>query len=215
MNQPQEQPQNYEIQPFFSTWLHPKKTAQYLIDHKKWTYTLIFVLLGGIASCITGLEASDFYPTYSTWLLLLACIIAGPFIGIVSVTISTFFTWLVGKIFGGKGSFEDIFKVTSLSSVPTIWIVPFMLLWMANSPQTYFDTGLKTSSVTIILAIVFWLVSIVSGIWSFVINVAGVAIAHRFSNWKAFFTLVIPGIVFLVIIIGLVVLLIISLGENF
>ncbi|MFJ8262582.1 Yip1 family protein [Rummeliibacillus sp. NPDC094406] len=215
MNQPQEQPQNYKIQPFFSTWLHPKKTAQYLIDHKKWTYSLIFVLLGGIASGITGLAASDFYPTYSTWILLLTCILVGPFIGIFSVTISTFFTWLVGKIFRGKGSFEDVFKVTSLSYVPSIAMAPFLLLWMANSPLTYFDTGIEFSAVTIISAIVFMLISIVAGVWSFVISVAGVAIAHRFSNWKAFFTLVIPGIIFGAIIIGIVVLLIISLGGTY
>ncbi|WP_102692446.1 Yip1 family protein [Rummeliibacillus pycnus] len=206
MNQPQKQPQNYEIQPFFSTWLHPKKTAQYLIDHKKWTYALIFVLLGGMASGITGLEDTTYYPTYSTWILLLGCIVAGPFIGIVSVSISTFFTWLIGKIFGGKGSFEDIFKVTSLTAIPTIGISPFLLVWMANFPLTYFDTGQETNLVTIMSAIVFWLVTLVTGIWAFVINVAGVAIAHRFSNWKAFFTIIIPGIILLLVVIGLVLL---------
>lgn len=206
MNQPQKQPQNYEIQPFFSTWLHPKKTAQYLIDHKKWTYALIFVLLGGMASGITGLEDTTYYPTYSTWILLLGCIVAGPFIGIVSVSISTFFTWLIGKIFGGKGSFEDIFKVTSLTAIPTIGIAPFLLVWMANFPLTYFDTGQETNLVTIMSAIVFWLVTLVTGIWAFVINVAGVAIAHRFSNWKAFFTIMIPGIILLLVVIGLVLL---------
>lgn len=206
MNQPQKQPQNYEIQPFFSTWLHPKKTAQYLIDHKKWTYALIFVLLGGMASGITGLEDTTYYPTYSTWILLLGCIVAGPFIGIVSVSISTFFTWLIGKIFGGKGSFEDIFKVTSLTAIPTIGISPFLLVWMANFPLTYFDTGQETNLVTIMSAIVFWLVTLVTGIWAFVINVAGVAIAHRFSNWKAFFTIMIPGIILLLVVIGLVLL---------
>ena len=206
MNQPQKQPQNYEIQPFFSTWLHPKKTAQYLIDHKKWTYALIFVLLGGMASGITGLEDTTYYPTYSTWILLLGCIVAGPFIGIVSVSISTFFTWLIGKIFGGKGSFEDIFKVTSLTAIPTIGISPFLLVWMANFPLTYFDTGQETNLVTIMSAIVFWLVTLVTGIWAFVINVAGVAIAHRFSNWKAFFTIMIPGIILLLVVIGLVLI---------
>ena len=206
MNQPQVKPQNYQIQPFFSAWLHPKKTAQYLIDHKKWTYSLILVLLGGMASCITRLVDTKSYPTYSTWLLLLVCIIVGPFIGIASVTISTFFTWIIGKIFGGKGSFEDIFKVTSLTSVPTIAIAPFLIVWMANSPLTFFDTGLEPDFKTLISLIVFWLVTLVTGIWAFVINVVGVAVAHRFSNWKAFFTIIIPGILLMLVVIGLVIL---------
>ncbi len=214
MNQPQEQHQNYKIQPFFSTWLHPKKTAQYLIDHKKWTYSLIFVLLGGMATGIASLEDTDYYPTYPTWLLLVGCIIAGPFLGIVSVTISTFFSWVVGKIFKGKGSFSDLFKITSLTSIPTIAIAPIMLVWMGNSPLTYFDTGLKSSSsyIMIMAAVVYWLITITVGIWSFVINVAGVATAHRFSNWKAFFTIIIPGLVFGAMVLVFILLFVLSFG---
>ncbi|MGX9133899.1 Yip1 family protein [Rummeliibacillus sp. JY-2-4R] len=213
MNKPQIQRQNYEIQPFFTTWLHPKKTAQYLIDHKKWTYALIFVLLGGMATGITGLEDTDYYPAYPTWLLLVGCIIGGPFLGFISVTISTFFSWVVGKIFKGKGTFEDVFKVTSLTSIPTIAIAPILLVWMANSPLTYFDTGdLKSSYFTVIVGVVSWLITILIGIWAFVINVAGIAVAHRFSNWKAFFTIIIPGIIFIVIIIVFMLLLALTLG---
>lgn len=213
MNQPQERHQKEEIQPFFSVWLHPKKTAQYLIDHKKWTYALIFLVLGGIAEGITGLEDTKIYPTYPTWIMLVACILLGPFIAAISVSVSAFIIWLVGKMFGGKGKYEELFKVTTLTSIPIMSIAPFMLLWMANSPETYFNTDIETSSIVSILEFISALVYLVVGVWSFVINIAGVATAHQFSNWKAFFTIIIPAIIFVALIIGITVWILSKFGA--
>lgn len=208
MNPPQEKHTDYQIQPFFSIWFHPKKTAQFLIDQKNWTYTMGFALLGGIATGISELEDTKLYPSYQTWLLLLACIIAGPFIGAVSVSIGTAVTWLVGKIFGGKGSFEDILKVISVSSIPSIAITPFLIVWMANSPQTFFDTNYETSTIIINIAKdASLLIGTIVSVWSIVISIAGVAVAHRFSNWKAFFTIFIPSFLLLVVIAVLGVVL--------
>lgn len=201
MNLPQEKHTDYKIQPFFSIWLHPKKTVQFLIDQKNWTYTTGFMLLGGIATGISELEDTKLYPSFPTWLLLMACILAGPFIGAASVAIGTTVTWLVGKIFGGKGSFEDILKVISVSTIPSIAITPFLIVWMANSPQTFFDTNYETSTIILNIATVAsLLISTIVSVWSIVISIAGVAVAHRFSNWKAFFTIFIPSFLLLVVI---------------
>lgn len=210
MNQPQEKRTDYKIQPFFSIWLHPKKTAQFILEHKNWTYTIGFILLGGIAKGISELEDTKLYPSFQTWLLLLACIITGPFIGAVSVAIGTAVTWIVGKIFGGKGSFEDIWKVTSVSSIPSIAITPFLIVWMANSPQTFFDTNYESSTIILnIAAFASLLISTIVSVWSLVINIAGIAVAHRFSNWKAFFTIFIPTFL-LIVVIGILGLLLYS-----
>lgn len=204
MNRPQDKQTEYKIQPFFSIWLHPKKTAQFILDHKNWTYSIGFILLGGIATGISELEDTNLYPSFQTWLLLMACIIAGPFIGAFSVAIGTAITWLVGKIFGGKGSFEDIWKVTSVSTIPTIAITPFLIIWMANSPQTFFDTNYESSTIILnIAAFASLLISTIVSVWSLVIYIAGIAVAHRFSSWKAFFTIFIPPFLLLVVIVVL------------
>lgn len=207
------QPDDYKIQPFFSIWLHPKKTASYVIEHKNWTYVILYVILGGMASTMIGLSGQELYPSFSIWLLLLGCILAGPFIGAVSVIISSCVIWLVGKLFKGKGSFEDIFKVISLSSIPNITLAPFMLVWMANAPQSFFnmnDEALTNGAA--IISIVLTLAVFIVTIWTFVIQVGSVATAHRFSNWRSFFTLVLPGIVIGLILIGIVLLLVITFG---
>lgn len=213
MNLLQDHHHEYEIQPFFSIWWHPKRTAQYLINQKKWTYTIFLILLGGIASSIMCLEDTKLYPSYATWLLLMACILSGPFIGIFTVLISTVVTWLVGKIFGGKGSFEDILRVKSALFIPTITITPFMIMWMANSPQTFFDTDYVTSNVMIGISTISFLIAIIISVWTFVINVAGVAVAHRFSNWKAFFTIFIPTFLLLIVCLTFGVLFFIAFST--
>ncbi|CAM5297345.1 YIP1 family protein OS=Lysinibacillus sphaericus OX=1421 GN=LS41612_14630 PE=4 SV=1 [Lysinibacillus sphaericus] len=61
---------------------------------------------------------------------------------------------------------------------------------------------------------IFWpsiLMTAVTSIWSMVITVGVVAEAHQFSNWKAFFTVLIPSIVGVVILFILLIIIFIGI----
>jgi len=61
---------------------------------------------------------------------------------------------------------------------------------------------------------IFWptiLVTIVVSIWSFVISVGVVAEAHQISNWMAFFTIFIPGIILFVVLFVLFFIILIGI----
>ncbi|MGE7930954.1 hypothetical protein [Viridibacillus arvi] len=81
MNELQETKQQEMLHPFFSIWLHPKKTARYILDHKGLGYAIIFILLGGMASVLFSAMDSESLDL-PTWAILLICLIGGPFIGL-------------------------------------------------------------------------------------------------------------------------------------
>ncbi|MFF3101466.1 Yip1 family protein [Viridibacillus arvi] len=206
MNELQETKQQEMLHPFFSIWLQPKKTARYILDHKGLGYAIIFILLGGMAGVLfSAMDAESL--DIPTWGILLICLIGGPFIGLFSSAIGAAVFLLIGKLFKGKATYKEMFKVMGLSSIPHIWLAPILLLWMAFSPETFFRMDSDYLEVkNLLVTLISSLVSFCVTIWAFVINVGVIAETHRFSNWRAFFTIFIPGFVIFVILLIIVII---------
>lgn len=192
-----ETPQAAKVNPFTAVWLHPKRTARYMIDAKSIGYAIFILSIGYIGSLLSGVMGTGL----SVWGILLLCLVLAPIVGLIGTSISALITLLVGKLFKGAGTFSELFKALSLTAIPFIVLIPFYLIWLFISPETLLVIDYAGP-----LPLIFWVANfatIVICIWSFVICIAAVAEAHQISNWKAFFTLFIPGV-----IIGLVFLVI-------
>ncbi|MFJ5764026.1 YIP1 family protein [Lysinibacillus sp. NPDC093210] len=198
-----------KVNPFLSTWMHPKQTARYMIDAKSIGYAILVMSIGYIGSLLSGLIDSNFLLDVSPWIIVLFCVILAPIAAIIGTAFSTLIFWLVGKLFKGTATYSDMFKALSLTAVPFIVVVPFYLIWLFTSPESLMDTNFIGSAPWI-----FWptmLLTAVVGVWSFVTTVAVVAEAHQISNWKAFFTIFIPSIIGGIIVFVLIVVLFIGL----
>ncbi|MGE7930955.1 YIP1 family protein [Viridibacillus arvi] len=126
---------------------------------------------------------------------------------IVSSAIGAGVFLLIGKLFKGKATYKEMFKVMGLPSIPHIWLAPILLLWMAFSPETFFRLDSDYLEVkNLLITLISGLVSFCVTIWSFVINVGVIAETHRFSNWRAFFTIFIPGFVVFVVLLIIVII---------
>lgn len=175
-----------------------------MVDAKSIGYAIFVLSIGYIGSLLAGMTAN----TLPIWGIILLCLILAPIIGIISNAISSAIFLLVGKIFKGEGTFSELFKALSLNAIPFIVLIPFYLILLIVSPEVLmidFEGSLPWT---------FWatnFVMIVVSIWSFVITIACIAEVHRFSNWKGFFTLIIPSIVIGIIVFGIIALIIVSL----
>lgn len=198
------------VNPFVSVWLHPKQTARFMINEKSIGFAILVLSIGYIGSIMSGLIDSEFLSNLSPWLLALLCVILAPIAGIIGTAISALISWLFGKLFKGTGTYSDLFKGLSLTAIPFIVLIPLYIIWLITSPESLLDPNFLGS-----LPWIFWptmLATMVVSIWSFVISVGVVAEAHQISNWMAFFTLFIPGIIlfivffvlFFIILIGVI-----------
>lgn len=190
------------MNPFLSVWLHPKQTARYIIEHKTIVYALVILVLGYIGSGFSAFMDTELYPDLSyIWIFLIAIIFA-PIFGTIIMFIMSGIVFLVGKLLKGTGSFSDVFKASSLSCIPTIFLGPLYLLWMFVSPKSFFYPD-ESSTFALIISICI----VIIGIWSSIILIAAVAEAHQFSIIRSIITLIIPALLLFISIVGLLVVI--------
>lgn len=190
------------LNPFLSVWLHPKQTARYVIEQKSLFYVIMLIIFGYIAGAFSGFLDTALYPDFSyIWIFLIA-IILSPILGIIVMFITTGIVFLVGKLLKGTGSFWDVFKASSLSSIPSIFTGPVYILWMFASPESFFFVN-ELSAIAVIGTILIITISI----WSIVILVAAIAEAHQFSIIRSIITLIILTILLFIFIFGLIAII--------
>ena len=198
-----------KVNPFLSTWMHPKQTARYMINAKSIGYAIFVMFIGYIGSLLTGLIDSNFLLDVSPWIIMLICVILAPIAAIVGTAFSSLIFWLFGKLFKGTATYSQMFKAFSLTAVPFIAVIPFYVIWLFTSPESLMDTNFIGSAPWI-----FWptlIVTAVTTIWSFVTSVAVVAEAHQISNWKAFFTIFIPSVIIGIVVFVLIIIVVIGI----
>ena len=186
------------MNPFLTVWLHPKQTARDVIDNKPLGFVFLLIAIGSFAAFGSGFFNTGINDTLSVAVLVLLSLFIGPLFGIILTFIYAGVLYLFGKVFGGTGSYWDVFKAGSLTYIPSLATGILYYIWMFLSPDTYFGVY-ETSAFSFIVPIF----SFVFGIWGFVINVAALAEAHRFSVWRSFFTLLIPIILVTIALIAI------------
>lgn len=206
---------NEKLNPFLSVWLHPKKTARYVIENKGFPFALLMVAVSYIGVFCSSLIDTELYPLLPLWGILLLLLILSPIFGIISNAIYALIVWPMGKLFNGVGTYQDLFKGLSLIAIPYIVLIPFYIIWMFTDPYSLFYSDMEGS---LVLPIITLLITVVVTIWCMVISVGVVAEAHKIANWQAFLTIVIPTIIFTILIIIAIIVLalvIVALGAIF
>lgn len=207
--------QNEKLNPLLSVWLHPKKTTQYVIEQKDLPYCLFIIAISFIGVLSSSLIDTELYPLFSTWTIVMLLLILSPIIGMTSNAIYALFIWAVGKIFNGSGTYKNTFKGLSLTAIPSIILIPFYIAWLITDPYSLFHADAEGSFALPFISLI---LTIVTGIWSFVITIATISQLHNVSNWKAFFIILITAVIFtilLTIFIVIVALVIIGAGVFF
>lgn len=181
-----------------------------MIDHKSMGYAMMIIVICSIIALPVNLmdQGADV-----SVVAMIAAAIFTPLLSIGGTFFSTLIAWGVGKIFKGVATYTEMFRALSVTYIPSALLGPLYLIWYVVSPES-----LVTPDFTGPIPAIFWitiLLTIAIGIWSFVLSVAAVAEAHQFSNWKAFFTLIIPTIIIFIIVFALLSVLIFALlGLN-
>lgn len=186
-----------------SVWLSPKKTVRHMIEHRLLRLAIGLVLVAGFFATFMptvdpgayGLEIDEALATepLSFVGLLVSGLLSSVF-ALIMMFISAGFIFLFGKLFKGQGTYWDVFQATALATIPTIVIGIIGFVWAALNINT-FNNGDALSPMMITYSVV----SLVLGVWSIVISIATLAEANRYSNWRAFFTLLMPTLIIILL----------------
>jgi hypothetical protein len=184
--------------PWISIWLRPRQAvSEFVTKGSEWKFHLLAVL-SGISTVLDNLSNQSKGDVIGIYLIFIVALVAGTFVGVVSLHIWTISLFLTGRIFKGKATLRELRASMSLSCIPTIWL---LLLWI---PLVYFygNESFQSNTPNITASpIPFFAINILNmviGIWGFVILCKCISQVQHFSAWHSLICLLILGIIFIV-----------------
>ncbi|RAZ66991.1 Yip1 family protein [Planococcus maitriensis] len=200
------------LNPFTDIWLRTRETVRFVIERKSFKFIILLIVLTGFASGLIGMmnERSSDMPA---WAAILQALVTGPIGSAFGYFLGAAILVLVGRLFKGTASYQEMFKALATARIPQIWLLPLLIIWVLASPETFLAdrTDVEGNPIVVVMSIVMAVVSI----WTFIIVCKAVGEAHRVSSWKGFFIVVLPGIIITFIVLLIVFVLFASFFSEF
>ena len=138
MTQQLDQQMSDDREPIFSIAVKPRETIRYVLQHKGLRYFLFIGALGAFSSNLASFISTKYDPRYSLGEIVYASFVSGLLLFVITTVLISLLLQTIGKAFGGKSKFKELFRAMCMTTVPYIWILPGLLFWMQLSPQSYF-----------------------------------------------------------------------------
>lgn len=192
------------LNPFTDIWLRTRETVRFVIEQKSFKFIILLIVLTGFASGLIGMMNERSFEM-APWAAILQALVTGPIGSAFGYFLGAAVLVLVGRLFKGTATYQDMFKALATAQIPQIWLLPLLIIWLLASPDTFLAdrTDVEGSPIVAIMSIVMAVVSI----WTFIIVCKAVGEAHQVSSWKGFFIVVLPGILITIIVLILVFVL--------
>jgi hypothetical protein len=137
------------------------------------------------------------------WAVLIGSLVVCPFLGMIGISICTWFLHVTGRLIGGKGDFQGVRAAVAWSNVPNVVTV---LMWAvllgifgAQIFNKNFSEGHFIGYQAGVLFLVMLIETIVS-VWGFIILLNALAEVQKFSIWRALANVIIPFVAVVAII---------------
>ena len=201
------------MNPILSIWTQPKKTVQYMIDNKGLGFGVVIMLLAALSSSIMSFSDTGFLEGFSLPEILTIAILSALIISIPAWFITAaLYTW-IGKLLGGTGNIRNMCLVVAAGAIPSIWLMPLGIIAVAMYGELLFaappgDFVFTNMSIGFYFLYNFLLFAI--GIYGLVILSKGIGLAHNFSSWRGFGTVMI--FIGILIIIAILFIMLIFAG---
>lgn len=200
MNLSKETPES-NLNPFTAIWTKPRQTVRQVIEEQNSRFIFLLVVLAGYTGILTSALDTDANETFGIPGLLIGGLILSPLLGAIGVAIGSLVSLLVGKLFKGIATFDEMFRAQLAGQIPQMWLIPVLVLWILLSPSSYFKSFEETYSgvdltLSLILAVIFFVISM----WTLFVQSKAIGEAHGLSAWKGLAIILIPLLLLVVVV---------------
>lgn len=192
MNLSKEAPET-RLNPFTSIWTKPRQTVRQVIEEQNSRFIFLLVVLSGYTAVLTTALDTEANETFGIPGLLIGGLIISPLIAPIGLAIGSLISLLVGKIFKGTATFDEMFRAQLAGQIPQMWLIPVLLIWIFFLPSSYFKNFEESySGVDLTLNIVLSVILFAISMCSLFYQSKAIGEAHGLSAWKGFFIILIP-----------------------
>jgi hypothetical protein len=193
------------LNPWFSMWTRPRATIAQIVERDPTHMVLVLAAIAGFGEALDRASMRSAGDTLGLPTIFVAAAIAGPVGGFVTLYLGSLLLRWTGSWIGGNASGVQIRAAMAWSGVPLIWA---LLLWvpeLAIFGTELFTTATPRMDESIALALSFFAIELVIGVWAFVVFLKSLGQVQGFSAWKALANGVLALLVFVVPILLIVV----------
>ncbi len=193
--------------PWLTIWYMPRITMRAILDTDPKKDVLLIAILIGLVSFFSGmLWAMMSTPDLVFMLIGLGItVILGPIVGLAWLYIMGGILWFTGMLLGGQGTAEEIRTALAWGNIPTLafsaLLIPVMLIFGVALPSPaelmLSDTVAPSAGPLLTIASCLFLLTIPLFLYGFYyVFLQSLGEAHQFSGWRAFGSVLLPGIIF-------------------
>lgn len=186
-----------------SVWFHPTLTTRHFLEKNSWWTAAFIVALSSLSQMfMTYFNSADDPNVKPIYELGWFSFLIGPLLAPIAFWLSSFAIWLISRLFRGKATIRQTYLAMAVPALLSIPLLPILAGWFVASPESFVDPY-HYGSFDLFANIVALLLIIIN-MWSFFTSIAAIAEANKISKWAAFFVLIIP--ISLLIVVILVIL---------
>lgn len=184
------------LNPWLAILNRPAETIRAVVNYDpRYQVVTLSVLLGVVS--MFGMNEGPESEHFGLAVVLGAALLAGPLVGLAIVWVFSALLTVGARMLGGTGTHAETRAAYVWSIVPGLYAAPITIASaVANSAELHADAGRLLPTIDAVNGIA----NIVVGIWSFIISLNTVAEVHRFSRWRAFGAMLIPGLIIFAVI---------------
>ena len=195
------------MNPWFSMWLHPRRTIRRIVETNPDRLVLLLAAVGGIVEALINASSDSKGDHLSLQAILLTALIGGPLMGVIGLWLGGALLRWTGGWIGGQADSRRIRATLAWANVPLVWSlllwIPALLLFGAELFATatpILDASTMLSGLYMVFSFGIGIVSI----WAFVVFLHALGEVQGFSAWKALGNSILAGLVVLVPLLAIV-----------
>ena len=195
------------LNPWFSMWLHPRRTTRQIVETNPERLVLLLATVGGIVEALINASSDSKGENMSLQAILLTALIGGPLMGVIGLWLGGALLRWTGGWIGGQADSRRIRATLAWANVPLVWSlilwIPALLLFGAELFATatpILDASTMLSGLYMVFSFGIGIVSI----WAFVVFLHALGEVQGFSAWKALGNSILAGLAVLVPLLAIV-----------
>lgn len=178
---------------FHTSWAlveSPKATMHRIAIARHKNYALMLTVLFGIAFAVTILWLGNFGRLLGgLGPVMLVAIIGGPVLGVVSVLLMSIILRTTSGILGGHSSMRETWAVVAYATVPIVWsLVLVFPVEIAVFGGYFFDSNPSPLVINPVAYLGLLALDCIATLWSWILLIYAVRVAHRLSLPRAVFS---------------------------
>lgn len=190
-------------------WTSPRETIRKVVDENPKKHFLWLATLYGLQTMLYFANYLSLGEKHGFGMIFLICLILSPFIGTILLYIYSAALYLSGKWLGGKAPFKHILSAYAWSIIPLIinlilWVL--LILFAFDHVFIQYTTGIPFLLLNI--------VSIITGIWVFVLLIQCVREIQQFTLGRSIGCVILGYVIGFIFFLAVALILSLAAGAS-